>query len=118
MGGLSEEDVFATLYLKDRAISTSGDYQRYFIENGQRFHHLLNPKTGYPVSDVMSVSVIAPEGYLADGFSTGIFIMGAEKGMMFLESIGFEGVIIDSNKKMLITKNLKKEIELKTGLKH
>ncbi len=110
--GLSE-DIFASLYIKDKAISTSGDYQRFFIQNGKRYHHILNPGTGYPAAGVISVSIIAPEGYMADGLSTGIFVLGPDKGIKLLEAMGFDGMIVDANKKIFITKNLKREIELK-----
>lgn len=106
-----EEDIFATLHLENGAISTSGDYQRFFIEQGQRYHHILDPRTGYPSSDVISVSVIAPEGFLSDGLSTGIFILGREKGMELLESLGYSGVVIDRKKKIYITEDLKGKIE-------
>jgi thiamine biosynthesis lipoprotein len=107
------EDVFATLHLKDRAISTSGDYQRFFIKEGRRFHHILNPHTGFPaVSGLISVSVIAPEGYISDGLSTAIFILGAEKGMKILESKGLDGVLVDKDKKVLVTEKLKGNIDI------
>jgi thiamine biosynthesis lipoprotein len=107
------EDVFATLYLKDSAISTSGDYQRFFIKDGRRYHHILSPKTGYPTTtNLISVSVIAPEGYMADSLSTGVFVLGCQKGIALLESMGLGGVIVDSNKKVFLTKNLKGKIDI------
>lgn len=116
-GGLSE-DIFASLYIKDKAISTSGDYQRFFIQNGKQYHHILNPGTGYPAAGVISVSIIAPEGYMADGLSTGIFVLGPDKGIKLLESMGFDGMIVDANKKIFITKNLKGKINLEGELKN
>ncbi|TNF54933.1 FAD:protein FMN transferase [bacterium] len=110
------EEIFATLYLENSAISTSGDYQRFFIEQGQRYHHIIDPRTGYPSSDVISVSVIAPEGLLSDGLSTGIFILGREKGMELLESLGYSGVLIDRKKKIYITEDLKGRIESEEGI--
>ena len=115
---MNEEDIFASLYIKDKAISTSGDYQRFFIQNGKQYHHILNPGTGYPAAGVISVSIIAPEGYMADGLSTGIFVLGPDKGIKFLESMGFDGMIVDANKKIFITKNLKGKINLEGELKN
>lgn len=107
------EDIFAVLRLKDKAISTSGDYQRFFIKDGIRFHHILDPQTGYPSeSGLISVSVIAPEGYLADGLSTAVFVLGAEKGMTILESMGLDGILVNNNRKVFITKNLKGKIDI------
>ena len=107
------EDIFAVLRLKDKAISTSGDYQRFFIKDGVRFHHILDPQTGYPSeSGLISVSVIAPEGYLADGLSTAVFVLGAEKGMTILESMGLDGILVNNNRKVFITKNLKGKVDI------
>ncbi len=107
--GLSE-DIFVSLYIKDKAISTSGDYQRFFIENEQRYHHIITPDTGYPAPGIMSVSVIAPEGYMTDGLSTGVFILGSDKGIKLLESMRLDGIIVDANKKIFLTKNLEGKI--------
>lgn len=67
-------------------VATSGDYQFYFIENGRRYHHILNPQTGYPADNVVAVSIIAPDAIAADGFSTAVFVMGRERGREFIES--------------------------------
>jgi thiamine biosynthesis lipoprotein len=102
------EDVIATISLKDRAVSTSGDYQRFLIKEGKRYHHILDPRTGYPAeNNIMSVSVIAPEGYVTDSLSTAIFVMGISKGMRLLDSMGVDGIIIDSDKKIHTTHNMK-----------
>ncbi len=109
MGGF-EEDIFVSLDIKNKAISTSGDYQRFFMENGRRYHHIITPKTGYPAPGIMSVSVIAPEGYMTDGLSTGVFVLGPDKGIKLLESMGLDGIIVDADKKIFLTKNLKGKI--------
>ncbi|MBI5098028.1 MAG: FAD:protein FMN transferase [Nitrospirae bacterium] len=107
------EDIFLTLYLKDSAISTAGDYQRFLIKDGKRYHHIIDPVTGYPSeSGLISVSVVAPEGYIADGTDTAILILGAEKGMKLLNSKGLDGILVDSQKRVFITKNLKGKIEI------
>jgi thiamine biosynthesis lipoprotein len=107
------EDIFASIHLKDSAISTAGDYQRFFIKDGRRYHHIIDPGTGYPAeSGLISVSVISPEGYISDGIDTAILILGAEKGMKLLESMGIDGILVDSQKKVFITKNLKRKIEI------
>jgi thiamine biosynthesis lipoprotein len=106
------DDVIASLDLNDRAVSTSGDYQRFFKEKGIRYHHILDPKTGFPASGVMSVTVIAPDGYLADGLSTGVFILGREKGLRLLESLGLSGVVVDRNMEIFLTNDLKGEIKI------
>lgn len=108
-----EDDVMGTIELKDMAISTSGDYERFFILDGQRYHHLLNPKTGYPALGCRSVSVITSEAVFTDAFSTGAFVLGPEKGLKLLERLEFEGVIVDNQGKIYVTAGLRGKIELK-----
>ena len=107
------EDIIASLRLEDRAISTSGDYQRFFLQNGKRYHHILDRSTGYPAeSGLISVTVIAPEGYVADGLSTAVFVLGAEKGLELINTLGIDAILVDVNRKVRITENLKDKIEL------
>ncbi len=107
------DDIMATVELTDMAISTSGDYERYFISNGEKIHHLLDPKTGYPAEGCRSVTVIAKEGVFTDAFATGIFILGPEKGMTVFEKTGFSGIMIDSHGTTHITPNLRGKIEFR-----
>jgi len=89
------------LPLSDIAISTSGDYERYFVDNGERVHHIINPATGHSASASWSASVIGPDAMTTDALSTTIFILGAVKGLALIESLdGFDAVVIDSNGKV------------------
>ncbi len=107
------EDIIASLRLEDRAISTSGDYQRFFFQNGKRYHHILDPETGYPAdTDLISATVIAPDGYVADGLSTAVFVLGAEKGLALINKLGLDAVLVDANRKIQVTENIKKNIDL------
>ena len=107
------EDIIASLRLEDQAISTSGDYQRFFFQNGKRYHHILDPETGYPAeSDLISVTVIAPEGYVSDGLSTAVFVLGTVKGLALINKLGLDAVLVTANKKVQITENLKNKIEM------
>lgn len=105
-----EDALMAYIDLDDAAISTSGDYERYFIEDGVRYHHILKPKTGYPAGECVSVTVMAPEGVYTDGLSTGVFVLGPERGIRLLEGLGFEGIIIDRDFRVHITRNIKDKI--------
>lgn len=112
-----QDDIIAALDLKDLAISTSGDYERYFMLDGKRYHHLLSPKTGYPVHTCQSASIITEEGVLADAFATGVFILGPEKGMKVIEHLGFDGLIIDKEGHIHVTSNIREKIEFKRTFK-
>lgn len=108
----NKDALLATVDLKDESISTSGDYQRYFIENGKRYHHLLNPKTGFPENRCQSVTIIAENAASTDAFATGIFVMGPEKGLVVLESLGMDGIIVDRKGDVLMTEGIKSRVKL------
>ncbi|OIP98622.1 MAG: hypothetical protein AUK35_10320 [Zetaproteobacteria bacterium CG2_30_46_52] len=91
----------------DNSIVTSGDYERFFIEDGQRYHHILDPKTGYPSSASMSVTVLAPTATLADAVSTAMFVWGPKKGLPTIENTaGLEALWLDANAKLVISSGL------------
>lgn len=90
------DDFFATIGLTDSGISTSGDYERYFLLDGVRYHHVLDPRTGRPARGVRSVSVISADATLADALSTALMVLGVERGMALVESLdGVEAVFVD-----------------------
>jgi len=96
------------------AIVTSGDYERYFIYEGKRFHHILDPATGYPATDLMSVTVTAGDAKTADALSTAVFVLGAKRGMELIESMdGVEGMLVDGAEKVYISGGLKGRVKIK-----
>lgn len=88
-------------------VSTSGDYEKYFISKGKRYHHILNPDTGYPAeSGLISVTVVCDNGLESDGLSTACFVLGKEKGMELLAEYEAEGIIVDEQKNVYVTEGL------------
>ncbi|MBI4379567.1 MAG: FAD:protein FMN transferase, partial [Nitrospinae bacterium] len=93
-----EDKLINTLSLKNLSVATSGDYRKYFISQGKRYHHILNPATGLPVEGVQNVTILAPLAIDADAISTAVFVMGKERGMALIEKLkDVEGIIIDSH---------------------
>lgn len=87
------------LALDNEAISTSGDYERFFEEDGVRYHHILDPKSGKSASGVRSVTIIGPDATLTDGLSTSVFVLGPERGLALIEATpGYAAVIIDAQR--------------------
>ena len=101
--------VAIVLPLADTAVSTSGDYERYFEEDGVRYHHIINPKTGKSATGVRSVTVIAADATTTEGLTKSVFVKGPEAGMRFLQSVpGAEGIVIDEQGRVLYSSGLKK----------
>ncbi|MFI3258323.1 MAG: FAD:protein FMN transferase [Spirochaetales bacterium] len=97
--------------VENNSIVTSGIYERFFERDGIHYHHLLDSKTGYPVNNgIMSVTIISPSSMTADVLSTGVFVMGKEKGMDFLRSVNQKGFYIDTEKTIAATENLKSSL--------
>lgn len=89
--------LLATFELRDIAVSTSGDYERFFVEDGVRYHHILDPATGQPARGCRSVTVLAPTAAEADACSTAAFVLGPERGLDFLRARpGVRGLIVDA----------------------
>ncbi len=108
-----EGSVLAWIDLQDEAISTAGDYERFFEREGIRYHHILDPRTLQPARSCQSVTVIAREGVWADGLDTGIFVMGPERGMELVEQLpDIEAIIIDAEGRLLVSSGLKQRIRL------
>lgn len=106
-----EGAVLAIVDLKDEAISTAGDYERFFEQDGIRYHHILDPQTLQPARACQSVTVIAKEGTLADGLDTGIFVLGPERGMALIERIAdVEAIIIDADGHMTVSSGLRSRL--------
>lgn len=88
-----QEGVIEKVALVDCALSTSGDYEKFFIINGKRYAHIINPRTGYPADEYASVTIFAENAAFADGIATAVSVMGAHKGKKFLDSLGIKGII-------------------------
>lgn len=103
----------------NRAVVTSGDYERYFVDGtGKRRHHIINPTTGYPVeSGLISVTVVAESAMVADGLSTSIFAAGMDKGLGYLTRFpGVDAVLVDNNQRVFITQGLKETYQMVEGI--
>jgi thiamine biosynthesis lipoprotein len=100
-------EVAAVLPLQDVAISTSGDYERYFEEDGVRHHHIINPTTGKSATGVHSVTVIGPDGVTTEGLTKSVFVQGPKEGMRLIESLkGVDAIVIDDQGKLYYSSGL------------
>ena len=99
----------AILPISNGTVVTSGDSERYFEIDGKRYGHILDPRTGYPATLCQSVTIVAKTAYLADALATGVFVLGAKKGMDLIESLDhIEGLIVDAEGKLKISSGLLK----------
>ncbi len=90
-------EVVAVLPLEDVSISTSGDYERYFDEAGERYHHLIDPATGRSPRSVHSVTILAADGLTSEALSKTVFVLGAERGLALIETLpGIDAVVVDA----------------------
>ena len=103
-------EYLGTLELKGEwCVSTSGDYERYVEKDGKRYHHIINPDTGYPAeSGLCSVTVLSGSGFLSDALSTACFVLGSEKGKVLAESYGAEAVFVEKDGRISMTAGMDK----------
>lgn len=94
-----ENSAIGVLTLSDTTISTSGDYERYFEKDGVRYHHILDPRTGYPAdSGLMQVTIISDDSVMGDALSTACFVSGLDEGMKLAEKYGVDAIFVDTDK--------------------
>jgi FAD:protein FMN transferase len=104
---INKNKVFATFPLEDSAVETSGSYEKFVTFNGKRYSHIIDPRTGYPASGIVSVSVFAKTTELADALATGIFVLGVEVGLNLINQInGIECIIVDDQGIVHSSKNI------------
>ena len=105
--------IFASLDVSDAAFSTSGDYERYFIADGVRYHHIIDARTGEPARGCRSVTVLAPTALTADWMSTAVFILGPAEGMALVERTpGAEAVIVTAENRVLVSTGLRAKLRI------
>lgn len=104
---LNKNKVFATFPLNDSAVETSGSYEKYVTFNGKRYSHIIDPRTGYPASGIVSVSVFAKQTELADALATGIFVLGIDVGLDLVNQLkGIGCIIVDEKGAIHASKNI------------
>ena len=93
--------------LNDLAIVTSGDYEKYFTSNGIRYAHIINPKTGYPITGIKSVTIICPDAEISDALATSVCVMGVDKGLELVNKLhGVECMMIDADDQIYTSNKL------------
>ena len=105
---LDKNKAFALLPIKNGAVVTSGDYEKYITFNGKKYTHIIDPRTGHPSTGIISVTVFAPKAELADALATSIFVMGQEVGLYMVQQLpNVECVIVDEFGQLFTSDNIK-----------
>ncbi len=105
--------MLAVIPIANTAVATSGDYERFFMFDGQRYSHIIDPQTGYPANKSQSVTVLAPRAYQADALATGVFVLGPEEGMKLIESLtGVEALIVAKDGSLSLSSGLAGQLKI------
>ncbi len=108
----NEQGMVAVLPLMDTAVSTSGDYERFFEQDGVRYHHILDPATGRSARGAWSVTILGPDTTFTDALSTSVFVLGPERGLALIDRLpGIDAIIIDADGRLRYSA----ELEALTG---
>lgn len=90
------DSLFTSIEVRDRSVSTSGDYERFFVSGGVRYHHILDPRTGRPSKGLVSASAIAPDATLADALSTAFMVLGTRRSLELVAALQGDGTAVDA----------------------
>ncbi|MDW3193402.1 MAG: FAD:protein FMN transferase [Cytophagales bacterium] len=102
-----QEEIVAYLPTKNKAIVTSGDYEKYFLYKGERYSHIVDPRTCRPVREISSATIICPSAELADALATAVCVLGKKDGLALVNKLnGIEAIIIDQNGNKLASENI------------
>jgi thiamine biosynthesis lipoprotein len=108
----SARDIIAKMPIENHAFSTAGDYERSFVLGGKRYHHIIDPKTGYPATASRGVTIFAPTAFQADALDDAVFILGPKKGLALVESFpGCAAVIVDADNQVWTSKSLEGKLQ-------
>ena len=103
----NKDNITGTIKISNAAIASSGDYERFFIKDGKRYHHIMDPSTGFPADKSMAVTIAAKNPTFADALSTAVFVMGPIDGMKLIEELpDVEGLIISADGKITVSSGL------------
>lgn len=112
----SKRGTFAgTIKVKNKSLVTSGNYERYFVQSGVRYQHIIDPRTGFPsTSSIVSATIVSDTSIEGDGLSTGIYILGLDKSIRIINSLkNVDAVLIDKNAKVYVSSGLKNNFALR-----
>lgn len=102
-----KENIFSSFKITNRSVATSGNYEKFVLIDGKKYSHTIDPKTGFPISGIKSVTIIAENAELADALATPVTVMGIKVGLDFINQIpNVSCIIIDDNDKMFYSKNI------------
>jgi thiamine biosynthesis lipoprotein len=113
----NEDELVAVIPLMDVAVSTSGDYERFFEEDGVRYHHIINPASGKSASEMQSVTIIGPDATTTDALSTTVFVMGLEAGLQLINRMpDIDAIVVDQNGQLHYSESLQPAKKMDAGV--